>query len=208
MASVIGLLGDGHQADETEDFGRPAAILFRAVASQYLESGRENLIDIATSDEQFLGVPVISAVGAPGLRRTLVRSWSGTLYASVVADGAWISPSAKIGSGTLIAPNAVISTKATLGDHVLVNISASVSHDSVLGDFVTLSPGARVAGKCRIGDGVFLGIGAVVSDGISIASGTVVGAGAVVIGDILLPGVYVGVPAKKLRDQEGWLSAI
>jgi len=208
MVKELGLLGDGHQADEAEEFSWPSVVVFRAVSPQFLIGHRESLIDINTSQKDLLRVPVLAAVGAPALRRQLVDAWAGRDFVSVVADGGWISPTASIGVGALIAPLAVVSTKTKLGNHVIVNIGASVSHDTEIGNFVTLSPGSRVAGNCQIGDGVFIGIGAVVTDGISIASGTVVGAGAVVVDNIFLPGVYAGVPAKKLRDQEGWLSAI
>lgn len=208
MVDSYGILGDGAQADETEDFARPAAAAFRAVSAAYLVDGRTDLVDIAIAGAQHPELPVIAAVGAPGLRRQLVDDWAGSAYRTVRAPSAVISASASIGDGTLLAPLSVVSTHATVGAHGLLNIGASVSHDSVLGKFVTLSPGARVAGRCSIGDGVFIGIGASVSNGISIAAGSVIGAGAVVVSDITAPGVYVGVPARRVRDQEGWLRAI
>jgi sugar O-acyltransferase (sialic acid O-acetyltransferase NeuD family) len=208
MSISFGLLGNGGQADEAEDFARPDRVVFRAVSSEYLETGREDLVDILNVDPAYFELPVVAAVGAPGARRRMVQSWAGSRYHSIVANSASLSSSASMGVGAIVAPQSAISAGVTLGDHVLVNIGASVSHDSVVGDYVTISPGVRIAGKCHIGDGVFLGIGAVVSNGISIASGTVIAAGAVVINDIVSPGVYVGVPARRLRDQEGWLSAI
>lgn len=207
MTDSYGLLGSGAQADEAEDFVYPERAAFRAVSSGFLHD-RAGLIDIATSDPAFTGVPVVAAVGAPGLRRQLVAEWGGKLFRTIVAKSAWVSRSATIGSGAIISPHCVISTRVTVGQHVLLNLGCSVSHESVVGSYVTISPGAVVAGRCHIGDGVFIGAGAVVSDGVTIASGVVVGAGAVVVADIELPGVYIGVPAKRLRNQEGWLHAI
>jgi sugar O-acyltransferase (sialic acid O-acetyltransferase NeuD family) len=208
MTVSFGVLGDGRQADETEDFAQPARVAFRAVTAEYLDASRNALIDIATEDEALTRLPVIAAVGAPALRRRLIEAWSGDTYFSVLAPTAWISGTAALGEGTLVAPQAVVSTRVVLGRHVLLNVAATVSHDSMLGDYVTVSPGVHIAGNCTIGDGVFLGVGASVSHGISIASGTVIGAGAVLVDDVISSGVYVGVPARRVRDQEGWLSAI
>ena len=44
-----------------------------------------------------------------------------------------------------------------------------------------------------------IGTGAVVVQGVVIGEGCMIGAGAVVVEDCLLPGVYVGVPARRRR---------
>jgi sugar O-acyltransferase (sialic acid O-acetyltransferase NeuD family) len=204
----IGLLGAGDQADETESFASPLAVTFRAVSVEYLRAGRRSLVDISTRDPALLATPVVAAVGTPGLRRELVGLWGGTAFAAIVSPAAWVDASAVFGAGVTVAPHVAVSVGVHIGDHVLLNIGCSVSHGSVLGDFVTVSPGVRIAGNCVIGDGVFLGIGASVSNEIRIAEGTVVGAGAVVTRDIDSPGVYVGVPARRLRDSEEWIRGI
>jgi sugar O-acyltransferase (sialic acid O-acetyltransferase NeuD family) len=204
----FGLLGASHQADETAEYLLPDLPLFRAVSHDYLDPSIADLIDIETMDAEFLSLPVVVAVGAPGLKRQLVDQWAGREYRSVIADGVILSPTATVGAGSIIAPGAIVNTRVVLGQHVLVNIGASISHDSVLGDYVTVSPGARIAGRVRLGDGAFVGIGATVANGVSVASGIVIGAGAVVISDLVDPGVYVGVPAKWRSAQEGWLRAL
>jgi sugar O-acyltransferase (sialic acid O-acetyltransferase NeuD family) len=207
MVNAFALLGSGNQADEAEQFAYPETAVFRAVSAEYLVEGSDS-VDIATLDPDLLATPVVAAVGAPGVRRTLVESWAGSVYGSIISPEAWVSPSAWIGPGAIIAPFSAVSANVVLGRHVLLNLGSSISHGSLLGDYVTVSPGARIAGDCRIGDGVFLGIGAIISNGISIAAGTVIGAGAVLVAPIDEPGVYVGVPARRLRESEGWLRAI
>lgn len=204
--SGFGLLGAGGQADEIAEYVLPAVPTFRAVSESYL--GPEGLVDITTTDPALLGTPVVVAVGGPGLKREFVEAWGGAEFLTVVSDRAWVASTATVGAGSVIAAFAAVSSRAVLGRHVLVNLHASVSHDAVVGAFVTISPGARVAGRSRLGDGVFLGIGAVVSNDVSVAAGTVIGAGAVVVSDITEPGVYAGVPARRLRAQEGWLRVI
>ena len=52
----------------------------------------------------------------------------------------------------------------------------------------------------EIGDGTWSGAGAIVLPGVSIGAGCVIGAGAVVTRDCAPDGVYVGVPAHRVRD--------
>lgn len=208
MTNEIGFLGAGEQASEAEEFLFDRSVVFRAVNLPAAQGPGSRLIDITTTDPRYTTLPVTAAVGAPGLRVRLIEQWNGNDFHTIVALGASVSRSATIGEGSIIGPGAVITAGARLGRHVLVNVGASISHASVLGDFVTVSPGARIAGNCTIGDGVFVGIGAVVSNGVAIAAGTVVGAGAVVVDDIGTAGVYVGVPARRLRDTNEWLQKL
>ena len=180
-------------------------LFFHAVSSDYVDPTGSTLVDISTADPALLATPVIAAVGAPGLRRMLIEQWSGSSYHTVLAESAVVSPTATVGEGTVVAPGAVIATRAVLGRHVLINVLSSVNHDTVVEDFATISPGAHIGGRCTIGAGTFIGIGASVSHGVSIASGSVIGAGAVVLQSISEPGVYAGVPARRIRDQEEWL---
>jgi len=203
--SHIGFLGAGAHADEIAEYLPAGSIAFHAVDDAYLQPANPTLIPISTDDLSHIATPVIAAVGAPGLRRELVRRWHGTYYARVIANSAVVSPSASIGDGSVVMAGAICSTRVHVGSHVSINIGATVSHDAVLGDYSTLSPGVHVAGRCVIGEGVFLGVGAAVTDGVTIADGAVVGAGAVVIEDITEPGTYVGVPARFTRQRDGWL---
>jgi len=208
MLLPYGLLGNGSQANETQDFGSPDPVLFRAVSSDFLDDASGDLVDIADPGAERIDVPVIAAVGAPGLRRELIGLWGGRNYRTLVSATSWVSDSAVLGAGTVVAPQAAVSTGAVLGAHVLLNLAGTVSHDTWVGDYATLSPGVSVAGNCRIGEGVFIGIGASVSNGVSIVAGAVIGAGSVVLTDITTPGIYVGAPARKIRDQEAWLHVL
>lgn len=53
-----------------------------------------------------------------------------------------------------------------------------------------------------IGDDVWIGYGAQIMPGIKIGDGVVIGAGAIVTKDCESYGVYVGVPARKIKSRE------
>lgn len=198
----FGILGAGAQAREVAGFVVDARVAFYAVSAEF--ATEDGFIDIAAPTAAEASTPVIAAVGAPALRRKLIRDWPGRDYRSVVSPGAYVSPSAQIGKGSVIAPGVVVSSDTRIGDHVTVNIGTTISHDCVVGDYATISPGVHIAGRCEVGQGAFLGIGCIVRDGIRIGAGSIIGAGAVVLADTPDLGVCVGNPARLVRTADDW----
>ena len=90
------------------------------------------------------------------------------------------------------------SIMATIGNGCIVNTGALIDHDNVIEDYAHISPGVKLAGTVKVGKKSWLGIGSIVSNNISITGECVVGAGSVVINNITEPGIYVGVPARKV----------
>jgi UDP-3-O-[3-hydroxymyristoyl] glucosamine N-acyltransferase len=74
-----------------------------------------------------------------------------------------------------------------------------LAHDSQVEKGCIFSPSVNIAGFCKIGPLVNLGIGTTVSDSISITEKVQTGAGTVVVQPITESGLYVGVPAKKIK---------
>lgn len=132
----------------------------------------------------------------------------------------------KIGKNCFIAENAVIIGDVTIGDDcsiwygvVLrgdvntitignrVNIQDNASVHTlyersvtVIGDDVSVGHNAVVHGA-KVGNDVLVGMGAILMDNAEIADGSIIAAGAVVLSNEKLePGVYAGVPAKKVKD--------
>ena len=132
----------------------------------------------------------------------------------------------KIGKNCFIAENAVIIGDVTIGDDcsiwygvVLrgdvntikignrVNIQDNASVHTLyqrsvteIGDDVSVGHNAVVHGA-KVGNNVLVGMGAILMDNAEIADGSIIAAGAVVLtGEKLEPGVYAGVPAKKVKE--------
>lgn len=92
-----------------------------------------------------------------------------------------------------------------IGDRVNVQDGAvlhAIYQESVcdIGNDVSIGHNAVVHGA-KIGNNVLVGMGAVVMDNAVIPDNTVIAAGTVVLSNAVLePGVYAGVPAKKVKD--------
>ncbi|NUP46703.1 MAG: acetyltransferase [Catenulispora sp.] len=121
-------------------------------------------------------------------------------YATVVHPFAHVSQTSTVGAGSVLLAGAVLTADATVGRHVAVMPQAVVTHDAVIGDFATLASGVRLGGGVRIGEGAYLGAGALVREGVRIGAWSQIGMGSVVLGDVPDYEVWVGNPARRLRQ--------
>lgn len=150
-------------------------------------------------DAEASGAPVHVAIGNAQAREKETAALGARPLASVVHPQASVSPYAVLGAGCFVAAQAVVAPAAQLGLSVIVNHGAVVDHDVHVGDFSHLAPLCSLGGGVRVGRRVLVGTGARVLPGLAIADDVVIGAGAVVQGPISEPGVYVGVPARRVK---------
>ncbi len=105
---------------------------------------------------------------------------AGGKFATVIANDAYVSKYATIGSGTVVMHKAVVNADANIGEHCIINTMANIEHEVQIGDFCHISTGVMVNGNCIIGDEVFIGSGSVLYNGISVADKAIIPAGSVV----------------------------
>jgi len=190
----------------------------RAVADVATSIGIGRMVFIdpnAKSGEQLFGEPVLmswdgpleagwqafSAAGDNSARQKHLEKFrfSGWGIATLVAPNASIGTGAVIGEGSLVCSLAHVGPLAEIGEGCIINSAAIVDHESSVGDYSHVSVNATIAGRSHIGQSVMVGAGATVIDCLSICDNVIVGAGATVIDPITEPGVYVGVPAKRVK---------
>ncbi len=170
-------------------------------------SGVEAFVDDINDISELKGLPVyhsadglspmIVAVGSNSDRKA-IASRLNCEFGVAIHPSAVVSPSAKIGEGTVIMPGAIVNADAVIGKHCIVNTGASVGHDCHLGDFCHVAPHATLCGTVHLGEGVWVGAGAVVIQKLTIGDWTVVGAGSAVVGDVAGYEKVVGVPAASI----------
>lgn len=110
-----------------------------------------------------------------------------------------VASEVEIGIGTVVMAGSVVQPGCKIGRGVILNTSCSVDHDNEIGDYSHISVGSHLAGGVKVGKRTWIGIGAVVSNNISICDDVVIGAGGVVVENIIEPGTYIGVPARKIK---------
>ena len=137
------------------------------------------------------------ALGNSSLRLKLICQLldSGFNVPPIIHSSSFVSPSAFIGSGSVVFANSVVQASASIGKGCIVNTLSSVDHDCVLDDGVHVCPGAHLAGEVKVGRLSFIGAGSSIIQGIHIGSDVIVGAGAAVVRNLPNGCTAVGVPA-------------
>jgi UDP-perosamine 4-acetyltransferase len=165
-----------------------------------------------------VGVPVASEAGATdwltkGVRLAFIAIGSNPIrervaakarelgfeLATIVSPDARVSPTAKLGAGTVVMAGAIVQVEAEIGELGIVNTGASVDHECKLGRAVHVAPHATLCGNVVTGDRVWIGAGSTVIEETTIADDVFIAAGAAVVRDVERAGSRVaGVPARLL----------
>jgi sugar O-acyltransferase (sialic acid O-acetyltransferase NeuD family) len=87
-----------------------------------------------------------------------------------------VSPSARIGDGTVVFPHAVVGAECVIGMNVVVYSGCIIEHDCRIDDHAYLSPGAILCGEVQVHERAFIGAGAVAVPGVVIGKGATVDA--------------------------------
>lgn len=92
-----------------------------------------------------------------------------------------------------------IGNRVNIQDNAVLHATYNQS-ECIIGDDVSIGHGANVHGAVIESD-VIIGMGAIVMDHTVVPSGTIIAAGAVVPANQRLePGIYAGIPARKIKD--------
>lgn len=104
-----------------------------------------------------------------------------------------------IEEGSFVGANSILTTNIKIGKHAILNRGNQIGHDSIIGDYFSAMPGAVVSGNVTIGDRCYLGTNSTIIEKKSLFHDITIGANGVVIENLNEPGVYVGVPVKKVN---------
>jgi acetyltransferase EpsM len=204
------LIGAGGHSKVIQDIAAASQEyeLYAIVADNIPETEVSNgIIRANTSFLTELGRPKLAeykfclAIGDNTARKQLFARLALPLeqYAVLIHPSAILSPSARIGYGTVVMSKAVINADTKVGNHCIINTGAVIEHDNDLGDYVHISPNATLSGTVGIGEGTHIGAGAVIIPGKKIGCWSIVGAGAVVTKDIESKVTVAGVPARTIK---------
>lgn len=143
-----------------------------------------------------------------GVRASTPHYWPAPdlSLAAFVADTATVIGNVQIQQGVSIWYSAVLRgdvERIEIGEYTNIQDGVIIHGDpgqpTLLEDYVTVGHRA-VIHSAHIEKGCLIGIGAIVLNGVRIGAGSIIGAGAVVSKSIPPASLWVGVPAKHLRD--------
>jgi sugar O-acyltransferase (sialic acid O-acetyltransferase NeuD family) len=123
-------------------------------------------------------------------------------YATVVHAAASLAQGVQIGPGSVLLAGVVVTAPQRIGAHVVAMPHVVLTHDDEVGDYVTLAARVTVAGAVTVAEGAYVGAGALVREGLTLGRWSLVGMGAVVLADVPPYEVWVGNPARRLRQVE------
>ncbi len=143
----------------------------------------------------------IGQVGSAQLRSRLYHQLkaAGAQLPVIVSPTAYVSPHARLGEGTVVMHQACVNAGAVIGVNNIINSRALVEHEARTGAHCHLSTAAILNGACALGDEVLIGSCSALRQQVKIADGILVGMGSVVLEDLSEPGIYAGVPARKIK---------
>jgi len=106
-----------------------------------------------------------------------------------------------VGKGSFIAPHSTVLMGAKIGEHCIIETYCLISHYAELKNNVILHSGSMIAGKTTIGENSMFNFKAAALNALNIGCDIEVGAASTVTKSISEPGVYIGTPARRLRDR-------
>lgn len=145
---------------------------------------------------------VLIALGEPVYREKLNQLYTGNgIPLATLIDGrAVISSHCTILPGVIIFPLCYIAHNVTIGTNTVVHASAIIENDCQIGSNCFISLNSFTGSKSSVSDNCFIGPNAALRDKITVGANTIVGMGSVVTGNCDEKSVYVGNPAKKIRE--------
>lgn len=150
--------------------------------------------------------PMIVSIGVNRIRKMIVERLKANnpdiMFATAIHPSAVISPTAKIGEGTVVMAGAVVNADAVIGNHCIINTGATVDHDCKIGDYCHIAPGVNISGATNVGEGTWVGVGSCVIQCLNIGKNCMIGAGSVVVKDIPDNVTVFGCPAKVIKNHE------
>lgn len=144
---------------------------------------------------------IVICISDSALRKSLHAEYAHRT-AILVHPSAEISPTARVGKGSLVFMGSKVQTNAEVGEAVILNTGASIDHDVRVANFAHIGPGTVLCGYVEVGEGANIGAGAVIIPGMKIGAWSIVGAGTVVIADVPPHSTVVGSPARVVKMRE------
>ena len=106
-----------------------------------------------------------------------------------------------VGAGSFISPYSTMLLGSKLGKHCVVETYCLISHYVEIGDNTHMHVGTMIAGKSTIGKNCMFNFKSTVLNALKVEDNVELGAMSCITKDTLLPGKYVGTPARRIGNR-------
>lgn len=120
----------------------------------------------------------------------------------IISSQAIINENVIIGDGSVVMDGVIINPDTIIGEFSILNTGAIIEHDCSVGNFTHIAPGVIVSGGVSIGNDSLIGTGAKIINNVKLIDNIIVAAGSSIHKSVSMEGIYIGVPAKLLRDEK------
>lgn len=121
-------------------------------------------------------------------------------WATVVHGSAFIDSSVVLGPGVFVMYNAYIAPRTKIGKCALIKANTNIGHDVICDDLCHVAMGATIVSCSSIGRCADVAVGSTMLAHTSIGDYSMLGAASLLTHDIPEGEIWIGNPARKLRD--------
>lgn len=195
--------------DLLEDCGYTVGGLFHYNMDKKGESYFEFIIknsfeELFASD--ITGKYFILTMGNIGIREQLYNKITqlGGIVPTLIHPTAVVSKRCTIGNGVLVLPHSVIQADTVIGDNVVITMNTCITHSAIVGNHSFISGHCMIGASVEVGEKVHIGQGSIVVSGAvnTIGDNSILGAGSVLRGDMKSKSVYLGNPARYIKEND------
>ena len=145
----------------------------------------------------------ILAIGSPRTRLAVYRTMQiggPVKFATLVHPSVKHSKYVSFGEGSIVCSGCILTVDIIIGRHCIINLNCTVGHESILGNFVTIAPIVAISGNVSLANYSEIGTSSAIRQGITIGKGAMLGMGGVLTKNIPDNVIFVGNPAKPLKE--------
>lgn len=125
------------------------------------------------------------------------RGYKLMTYISKLAN---IGKDVKIGDGCYICEFVSVGTKTQIGKGTIILPNTAIGYAITIFDYCYISVSVSIGGKTVIKNNTFLGLSSTIKNSIEIAEYNIIGSAANVVKSTTANGLYVGNPARRVKD--------
>ena len=193
MSKKIALYGYGGHAREVASQMKKEVVYF--VDDEYVCSQTKSIKEFNPSEYLMM-----VAIADSQLRKSSVEKLPpDTEFFTFIHETSIVTGEVEIGEGSFVGAYSILTTNIKIGKHAILNRGNHIGHDCQIGNYFSIMPGGIIGGNVFIGDQVYLGSCSNVREKIKILDNVLVGMNSGVVKDIIDPGIYIGIPAKKMN---------